>query len=109
MPPPTGNKNHIANLEHHSGFRAKKVIPYVGDGNGNAVMEISGDMALRYVVDSGVATTYYLGKAFPGSDSGDAKWQIKKIDESDGTVITWADGDSDFDNIWDDRESLSYS
>jgi hypothetical protein len=106
---PTGNKNHIANLEHHSGLRAKKVIPFVDDGNGNGVMEITGDLALRYVADSVVSTTFYLGKAFTGTATSEAKWQIKKIDESAGTVITWADGNSDFDNVWDNRQSLSYS
>lgn len=109
MPAPTGSSNHIDNLEHHSGLRAKKVLPYVSDGAGNAVLEVTGDLALKYVADGSVDTTYYLGTAAPGSDGADAVWQIKKIDESTGTVITWADGNSDFDNVWDDRESLTYA
>lgn len=107
--PPTGSSNHIDNLEHHSGLRAKKVISYVSDGSDNAVMQVTGDLAIRYVVDSVTATTFYLGKATPGTATNAASWQIMKVDESAGTVITWADGNTDFDNIWDNRQSLTYN
>ena len=107
--PPTGSSNHIDNLEHHSGLRAKKVIPFVDDGSGNAVMQVTGDLAIRYVVDSVTATTFYLGKATPGTATSSASWQIMKLDESAGTVTTWADGNTDFDNVWDNRQALSYS
>lgn len=106
---PTGNSNHIDNLEHHSGLRAKKVIPFVDDGQGNAVMQVTGDLSVRYVQDSVTATTYYIGKSTPGTATSAAAWQILKLDEASGTVITWADGDTEFNNVWDDRQSLSYS
>ncbi len=53
----------------------------------------------------------YLGKAAPGTATAAALWAIQRITEqSDGDIsIIWADGDSDPDNIWDDRLSLSYS
>lgn len=107
--PPTGSSNHIDNLEHHSGLRAKKVIPFVDDGSGNAVMQVTGDLAIRYVVDSVTATTFYLGKAAAGTATSAAAWQIMKVDESVGTVTTWANGTTDFSNIWDNRQALSYS
>ena len=55
----------------------------------------------------------YVGKAVPGSATSSAVWQIKKIDES-GTggielVILWADGNKNYDNIFDDRTTLNYS
>ena len=64
--------------------------------------------ALQYDdVGSGVA---YLGEAAVGAVTSAAVWRIKKIVETAGDiVVTWADGDSDFDNIWDNRLSLSYS
>lgn len=105
---PTGTSNHIDNLEHHSGLRAKKVIPFVNDGTGNAVMQITKSLAIRYVVDSAVSTTFYLGKAAPGTLTSAANWQIMKISTASGTITTWADGNSDFDNIWDNRQSLTY-
>lgn len=63
---------------------------------------------LNLRMDTSGAITY-VGKAAIGSSSASALWQIKKIDETSGTVITWADGNSNFDNIWDNRASLTYS
>lgn len=52
----------------------------------------------------------YVGKAATGSATSSAVWQIQKITESGAdTTIQWADGDNSFDNIWDNRLSLTYS
>lgn len=59
--------------------------------------------------DTTTANTTYIGKAAIGSATSGAVWQIAKLDTSSGMVKTWADGDSLFNNIWDDRASLSYS
>ena len=48
----------------------------------------------------------------PGSSTSSAVWRVKKTvlsDTSDDVVITWADGNANFDNIWDNRLSLTYS
>ena len=51
----------------------------------------------------------YIGEALPGSLDSNAVWRIKRLVETGpDSEITWADGDSDFDNIWDDRLSLTY-
>ncbi len=51
----------------------------------------------------------YVGKAKIGSVGSDAVWQIKKIEDTDGvTSITFADSNSKYDNIWDDRADLTY-
>lgn len=42
----------------------------------------------------------YVGKAVIGSAVGSTVWQIQKMDETAGMVITWADGNSNFDNVW---------
>lgn len=39
--PPVGSSNHIDNMEHHVALRARKVIPFVDDGSGNAVMQVT--------------------------------------------------------------------
>ena len=49
----------------------------------------------------------YLGYADSGSVDANPVWAVKKIEESTG-IITWADGDKSFDNIWDDRLTLTY-
>ena len=67
----------------------------------------------KFLLDD-VSTTgvTYIGKAPLGSTTSVAVWQIQKLDETGSPVtlaITYADGNSNLDNIWDDRLSLSYS
>lgn len=65
------------------------------------------------VDDTTQSTVYYFGEAVPGSLDAAAVWRLSR-----GTFITpgqddfeleWADGDNNFDNIWDDRLVASYS
>lgn len=59
--------------------------------------------------DSSGGTTY-IGIAAPGTLTSEAFWQIFKVVASGGNyTLTHADGDSKFDNVWDDRTGLSYS
>ena len=61
-------------------------------------------------VDEASATVTYVGQAQDGSDIADPAWQIQRITSSGGaTEIEWADGNNDFDNVWDDRSSLTYN
>lgn len=66
-----------------------------------------GNYALK-LDDTTTANVTYVGKAVPGSSGASAVWQVKRIDESSGMVITWADGNALFDNSWDNRVSLTY-
>ena len=62
--------------------------------------------------DTTTANVTYIGKAaLTGSAiaTSSAVWQVQKIDETTGMIITWADGDSSFNNIWDNRASLTYA
>lgn len=79
-----------------------------------ATQQIAGDVgsvvfAKRYEqVDNTLA---YLGDAAIGSNEGSSVWRIQKLDfTAEGNVtITFADGNDNFDNIWSNRASLSYS
>lgn len=53
----------------------------------------------------------YLGIAKIGSATSGALWQIRRFTWSSNDLVTieWTDGDFEFDNIWDNRASLSYS
>lgn len=55
----------------------------------------------------------YRAEADPGAATSAAVWRIRKIDidnPSQGDIATtWADGNANFDNVWDDRLGLSYS
>ena len=59
------------------------------------------------ITESG--TTTYIAKAVVGTLQSSALWQVMKIDESSGTVITWADGDAFFDNVATDLTILNYA
>lgn len=56
-----------------------------------------------------VSTLTYIGNAVIGSATSGALWQIKRLDTTSGLTKLWADGNDNFDNIWDNRASLSYS
>ncbi len=60
-------------------------------------------------LDEASATITYVGEAQAGSLTSAASWRVKRISTASGTVITWADGNTNFDNVWDNRASLSYS
>ena len=62
--------------------------------------------ALRLSVSGSIT---YVGEASPGSLESASVWRIKKIDESSGISVTWADGNTYYDNVWNDRSGLSYS
>ncbi len=62
---------------------------------------------LRY--DEASTTIAYIGEASPGVSSSTAAWRIKRLDTTAGVHITWANGTSQFDKIWDNRASYSYS
>lgn len=54
----------------------------------------------------------YIGIAKPGTASSAAAWQIRKITYSGTgrvTDVQWAGGSDLFNQVWDDRASLSYS
>ena len=55
-------------------------------------------------------TVFYVGEAAISASESAAVWRIKKIAISGTTLsVLWADGDQLFNNVWDDRLSLSYS
>lgn len=63
----------------------------------------------------GAPQVIYKGEAIPGVALAAASWRIQEITittdggGNDDIGILWADGDSDFNNIWNDRLGLSYS
>lgn len=95
-------------------------------GNGQPVMDreehkhLGNDenqLAGKGVIDIGfyalkvteVGSVTYVAVAAPGTAQATAKWQVKKIDQTSGVVVTWADGDCNFDNVSTDLTSLTYS
>ena len=66
--------------------------------------------ALQTHIDEASATVTYVGKAATSALTSNAVWQIMKIEVSGSiTTIKYADGNFEFDNIWDNRASLTYT
>lgn len=49
----------------------------------------------------------YIGKSLPGTDEGNAGWQIKRYQKSTGK-LTFADDDATFTHMWDQRIGYDY-
>lgn len=73
--------------------------------DGNALNRKVGSTTLRWEVDG---TTIYVGEAKAGASEVAAVWRITKYDTSAGSG-KFADGNTSFDNVWDNRGSLTYS
>ena len=60
-------------------------------------------------VDEIDGTTTYIGMAKAGTGTDEARWQIRRITKT-GTVtlFEFADSNDRYDNVWDDRVSLTY-
>ena len=65
-------------------------------------------LAMKVVV---AGTLTYLAIASPGTAQASALWQARLIDTtvSGTTVITWADGNAEFDNVATNLSALTYS
>lgn len=86
------------------------------DDSGNSIsgsnplpVQLDGDFLVNVQLDSGDSKIEYIGNAAIGSLTSQAVWKIKKVNYTTGTIITYANGDENFDNIFDNRESLPYS
>ncbi len=66
-----------------------------------------GSSSVSYITMMDDTGTYlYVGEAVPGTSTSSANWRIRRVAD---TSVLYADGNSNFDNVWDNRTSLSYS
>lgn len=106
--------------EHDNTNKAKRVNTYVWN-SGTLQWERmtqpgSSSASANYITkidDTTTTDAIYIGKAaLTGSAvaTSSASWQIKRIDTSTLAMDKkWADGNDSFDNVWDDRASLTYN
>lgn len=79
------------------------------DGSGTAVSGSLPVSSYAYAMQLDEGATYtYAGEALPGTATSSVGWRIKRLTNATNALV-WADGDSNFDNVWDSRASLSYS
>lgn len=80
-------------------------IPISGEVN----IGLTSQYALKIMDDSVHPDTIsYVGESNAGSIENNPVWRIKRLDMTSGMVITWADGNTNMDNIWNNRENLLY-
>lgn len=84
----------------------------VNDGDVSKTNPLPTEGVSKYILKMDQATDVilYVGEAVPGSLDTDAVWRIKKIDETTGLSVLWANGNTNFDNRWDQRATvINYS
>lgn len=87
-----------------------------GGGGGGGSTTITGDVSTTPLKQTQTfeysgGLLIYQGIAEPGASKSAAVWRIAKFTYSGTDLIEqqWADGNILYDNVWDDRVSLSYS
>ena len=70
--------------------------------------DTSSSMDIESNYDSSNLQYMYTGTATPGSSVSSAVWKISRYDFTTGNIL-YADENKDYDNIYSNREALSYS
>ena len=85
------------------------VVVSGGQYDGSSLQREQSPLMAQKIVESG--NYVYICVAPPGTAQAAAGWQCKRIDSSVAgtTVFTWADGDTEFNNVATDPTALSYS
>ncbi len=102
---------HYDNTEHVQPALAKRTLGVLFNGSDYVVGVDITATTIRIDYNGG-NTAIYIGWAAPGALTSDSVWRISKhaYDVAENlTSSIWADGDTNFDNEWDERASLSYS
>lgn len=93
------------------GFALKKILESQDDA-GHFLSAFATDLLLTQAIAyDGSNQTEYIGYAPPGTAQSEPRWLIKKLTYSGSLVtdIQFAGGEAKFNQIWDNRASLSYS
>lgn len=96
-------------LKDAESIKIRNAQGFIDSSNPLHVASTSSSLTLQ--MDEAGSGITYVGEAAIGSATSAAVWRIKRLDESGSPelIIKWADGDADFDNIWDNRASLTYN
>ena len=110
----------IQREEHMSSYGVKRVAVFGWDGEKMVQLKVGSlgqlnsdeerhTIAIEYDANN---NPIYIGEVAEGTAKTVAAWRIKKLawDASGNmTDLQWADGNDNFDNVWDDRVTYSYS
>lgn len=85
-------------------------VPVVIASNQTSIPVSSNDSSYILNMDSSTVGTTYYGWAANGSSNASAVWKIWKMTDSAGIVnLRKADGNDNYDNVWNNRTSLTFS
>ena len=89
------------------------IMPYemfsrVGN-NENGEAYIRTQKANEKILVDDTGTYVYVGYAIPGSNTSTTAWKIKRIKTTNVVEILYADGNAFYDNVWNNRASLTYN
>jgi hypothetical protein len=60
-------------------------------------------------IDEASTTVTYIGEAAISIAESVAFWKIKKLEQVGSVLkITWADGNEQYDNVWENRAGYTY-
>lgn len=95
--------------EVYNGLSSPYPVATHHNNDGSDVQHVDAEQLSKRMEEVGGGVTYF-GDAQPGTATSAACWRIKKVTETSTTlVIEWASGSNHFNQIWDNRLSLSYS
>ncbi len=108
--PRIARAEHIGPNDTGDNIEAKRVAVYNWNGSTWERGLTPAATTYKTLLDDYTTTNVtYVGKAAIGSATSSAVWQIQKIDETSGMVITWG-GTGAFDQVWNNRATtVSYS
>ncbi len=78
--------------------------------NGVSWELFGGTPKMRKEIDEIPGGDMYIGTALPGTGTSTGTWAIKRVQSGAGgdISITWANGNSQYDKVWDDRATYTY-
>ena len=74
-------------------------LPTITVGNFPATQTVTATEDNKAIVIYTSGLVNYVCKAAMGSALASAVWQVRKIDSTTGIVMTWADGNANYDNV----------
>jgi len=108
------DEQEVANVEHDDTLGVKKVMPYGWDGSNAVAIKV--DSSGKLVISGGdlgkeirVSGNYIYIGASSVTDTSQALWKIKRLDTTNTLSTKWADGDENYDNVFDNYLTLDYS
>ena len=77
------------------------------DSSTTPIPVVSSSLVEQLLLDKASDTVTYVGVAARGTATSAAAWKIFKLDTTSGLSKKWASGA--YDQVWDNRASLTYS